>query len=63
MVSLIILTSGLLEHLLSELLALGILELEASALLLRFFLSVLDVMFYGVLTEHIWVHLQLILLG
>ena len=63
LVSLIFATLGILHHFLGELLALGVLELEASTFFECFFLCVLDVMFYGVLTKHILTHLQLILLG
>lgn len=50
LVSLIITTLGFLHHFLGKLLALGVLELKASAFFKCFFLCVLDVMFYGVLT-------------
>ena len=63
LVSLIFLILGVLHHFPGELLALGVLELKASTFFLCFFLGVLDIMFYGVLTEHILTHLQLIWFG
>ena len=63
MVSLLLTGPIGLEHLLGELLPLGILELEAPSLLHGLFFSVLTVVLNGVLTEHIWVDLQLICFG
>ena len=63
LVSLLIIGHCVLEHLFGVLLSLGILQLEASALLLSLFLCVLNVVFNRVLTQHILTKLQLILPG